>query len=227
MSAASEEHPSRTRSGRPSRANSPDEVLKKVRAGGSTLVVYIAMPVLGQDAGRVSEPIRKLVRDVAREAKRDVVLALDLAQVRHRSGTGSLRQLALLPARGRDPADRQGSGQAGQQHLHPDLGRTGAEELVGRGAGPVDLRLLPPQGPGGRGEGLGCGGAGVPHRRGAAPLRPPERPPMGPAASRLGADSPAPGRPARCATSPGPSSCGPFPRTPGQLPHRARRPRSR
>ena len=59
----------------------PDEILKKVRAGGSTLVVYIAMPVLGQDAGRVSEPIRKLVRDVAREAKRDVVLALDLAQV--------------------------------------------------------------------------------------------------------------------------------------------------
>ena len=59
----------------------PDDVIKKARAGGSTLVVYIAMPVLGQDAGKLSEPIRKLVRDVAREAKRDVVLALDLAQV--------------------------------------------------------------------------------------------------------------------------------------------------
>ena len=59
----------------------PDEVLKKARSGGSTLVVYISTPVLGQETGKSSEPIRKLIRDVAREAKRDVVLALDLAQV--------------------------------------------------------------------------------------------------------------------------------------------------
>lgn len=59
----------------------PDAVLAKAREGGSTLVVYVSAPVLARDTEAATAPIAKLVRDVAREARRDVVLALDLAQV--------------------------------------------------------------------------------------------------------------------------------------------------
>jgi hypothetical protein len=57
------------------------EILKKAESGGSPLVVYISAPMLVQGTKGTGEPIAGLIRSVAAESRRDVVLALDLAQV--------------------------------------------------------------------------------------------------------------------------------------------------
>jgi hypothetical protein len=68
----------------------PSELLEAVRGivtkGGQALVIYINEPVVaaepGIEGGQASrEPVSTLIKTVARETRRDVVLALDLAQV--------------------------------------------------------------------------------------------------------------------------------------------------
>lgn len=57
-----------------------DEVVKKVRSGSGPVVIYVSAPVVdrGSDA---DDPIRGLIEAVAKESTRDVVLALDIAQI--------------------------------------------------------------------------------------------------------------------------------------------------
>lgn len=57
-----------------------DEVVKKVRSGSGPVVIYVSAPVVdrGSDA---DESVRRLIEAVAKESTRDVVLALDIAQV--------------------------------------------------------------------------------------------------------------------------------------------------
>jgi serine/threonine protein kinase len=57
------------------------EVLKKVKSGGSPLVVYISAPMLVQGTKATGEPLAGLIGSVAGESRRDVVLALNLAYV--------------------------------------------------------------------------------------------------------------------------------------------------
>lgn len=58
-----------------------DAVLARAREGGSTLVAYVSAPTLARDTTAASLPINRLLRDLVREARRDVVLAIDLAQI--------------------------------------------------------------------------------------------------------------------------------------------------
>ncbi len=58
-----------------------DAVLARAREGGSTLVAYISAPTLARETTTASEPLDRLLRNLIREARRDVVLAIDLAQV--------------------------------------------------------------------------------------------------------------------------------------------------
>ncbi len=59
-----------------------DEVVKKVRGGSGPVVIYVSAPVVdhGTKAGH-PDPIADLIGRLAKESTRDVVLALDIAQV--------------------------------------------------------------------------------------------------------------------------------------------------